>query len=196
VGQVRATGGSGYVCCADLARDEDINGLAETVQRSFGRVDALVLCGGTIGHDPLETARLSEFDMQYRTNLRGNYALIQALLPMLRKQKGQIVFMNSSAGMRASGGSSQHAAIQHALRAIADSLRDEVNGDGIRVLSVYPGRTATPRTARLFQEEGRSYRPELLMQPEDVALMVTHALSMPRTAEVTDVSMRSMIKSY
>jgi NADP-dependent 3-hydroxy acid dehydrogenase YdfG len=34
------------------------------------------------------------------------------------------------------------------------------------------------------------------MQPEDVALMVTHALSMPRTAEVTDVSMRSMIKSY
>jgi len=38
-------------------------------------------------------------------------------------------------------------ATQHALRAIADSLRDEVNADGIRVLSVYPGRTATPRMA-------------------------------------------------
>ena len=82
------------------------------------------------------------------------------------------------------------------MKAIADSLREEVNADGIRVLSVFPGRTATPRMERLFREEGRAYRPELLLQPRDVAAIVIHALKMPRTAEVTEISIRPCAKSY
>lgn len=194
--QIRESGGIGHVCRADLTSDEDIRGLAEQVQRDAGRVDVLVLCGGAIFHGPLERAPLAEFDMMYRANLRGHYALTQALLPMLRKQKGQIVFINSSAGLRSPATVGQFSATQHAFRAVADSLRDEVNGDGIRVLSVYPGRTATPRMAALFEKEGKPYRPELLMQPEDIASMVTHTLCLPRTAEVTDISIRPMMKSY
>jgi len=132
----------------------------------------------------------------YRSNLRAHYALTQALLPMLRKRPGQIVFINSSAGLRSPANVGQFSATQHALRAVADSLRDEVNSDGIRVLSVYPGRTATPRMAALFEKEGRPYRGEFLMQPEDIAAMVIHTLCLPRTAEVTDISMRPLMKSY
>jgi NADP-dependent 3-hydroxy acid dehydrogenase YdfG len=50
--------------------------------------------------------------------------------------------------------------------------------------------------AALFEKEGRPYHPELLMQPEDIASMVVCALSLPRTAEVTDISMRPFLKSY
>jgi NADP-dependent 3-hydroxy acid dehydrogenase YdfG len=194
--QARSSGTRGHVCCADLTRDEDICRLAEMLQREFGRVDVLVLCGGTMFHGPLESAPLAELDMMYRSNLRGHYALTQGLLPLLRKQRGQIVFINSSAGLRSPATVGQYSAMQHALRSVADSLRDEVNSDGIRVLSVYPGRTATPRMAALFEKEGRQYRAELLMQPEDIASMVAHALSLPRTAEVTDISMRPLLKSY
>jgi hypothetical protein len=42
--------------------------------------------------------------------------------------------------------------------------------------------------------EGKPYRPELLLQPGDVASVIVNALSLPRTAEVTDVSIRPMIK--
>jgi len=59
-------------------------------------------------------------------------------------------------------------------------------------LSVFPGRTATPRTRQLFREERKAYRPELLMQPEDVAAMVVHSLKMPRTCEITEISMRPL----
>ncbi|MFI5092231.1 MAG: SDR family oxidoreductase [Candidatus Acidiferrales bacterium] len=194
--QIGKSGGRGQVCPADLTKDEDIRELAQQVQRGPGRVDVLVLCGGAIFHGPLERAPLAEFDMMYRANLRGHYALTQALLPLLRKQKGQIVFINSSAGLRSPATVGQFSATQHAFRAVADSLRDEVNADGIRVLSVYPGRTATPRMAALFEKEGKQYRPELLMQPEDIASMVTHTLCLPRTAEVTDISIRPMLKSY
>jgi NADP-dependent 3-hydroxy acid dehydrogenase YdfG len=122
--------------------------------------------------------------------------MIQTMLPLLRKSKGQIVFINSSAGLRSPATTGQFSATQHAFRSIADSLREEVNADGIRVLSVFPGRTATPRIAKLFEKEGRAYQPDLLMQPEDVAEMVTHSLRLPRTAEVTDIRIRPMQKSY
>lgn len=190
-------GGRAHVCCADVAQDQDVRDLAATVERRFGRADVLILCGGAIFHFPTDQATLDQFDLQYRSNLRGHYALVQAFLPILRKQRGQIVFVNSSVATRPStGGMGQFIATQYALRAIADSLRDEVNDDGIRVLSVYLGRTATPRIAALFEKEGKPYRPELLMQPEDVATVVTNALCLPRTAEVTDISIRPMCKSY
>ena len=159
-------------------------------------MEVLVLCGGTIHHGEHASASLSDLDAQYRANVRGPYRLIQALLPLLRAGCGQIVFINSSSGLHARARSGQFAATQHAMKAIADSLREEVNADGIRVLSVFPGRTATPRMERLFREEGRAYRQELLLQPRDVAAIVIHALKMPRTAEVTEISIRPCAKSY
>jgi NADP-dependent 3-hydroxy acid dehydrogenase YdfG len=194
--QIRTAGGRSHVCRADLTSDEDVQQLVQGINRDFSRVDVLVLCGGAISHGPLERAPLAEFDLMYRSNVRAHYSLIQLLLPLLRKQKGQIVFINSSAGLRSPATVGQFSATQHAFRSIADSLRDEVNGDGIRVLSVYPGRTATPRMEALFKKEGKPYRPELLLQPEAIASMVTHTLCLPRTAEVTDISIRPMLKSY
>ena len=194
--EVRAKGGRARVCPTDWTRDDEIETLATIISREFGRVDVLVLCGGVMFHGRLADASLEELEVQYRANFRGPYALVRLLLPLLRQQPGQIVFINSSAGVRGAGGMGQYSAMQHALRAVADSLRQEVNADGIRVLSLYLGRTATPRMAKLFEQEGRPYRPELLMQPEDVAAMVLHGLTLPCTAEVTDIHMRSMQKSY
>lgn len=194
--EAQINGSLTHVHCTDLTSDQDIENLRQRLEGNHGRVDILILCGGAISHGSLEKASLAEFDLMYRSNLRGHYALTQALLPLLRKQHGQIVFINSSAGLRSPASVGQFSATQHALRAVADSLRDEVNGDGIRVLSIFPGRTATPRMAALFEKDRRPYRPELLMQPEDVASMVVHSLSLPRTAEVTDISMRPFLKSY
>lgn len=68
----------------------------------------------------------------------------------------------------------------------------EVNTDSVGVLSVFPGRTATPRIEALHDKEGRRYPPGLLLQPEDVASVVTNALALPWTAEVTNISIRPM----
>jgi NADP-dependent 3-hydroxy acid dehydrogenase YdfG len=145
--QIHALGSRGHACPADITRDDDIRGLGERFQKDSGHVNILELCGGAIFHGPLENASLADFDLMYRSNVRGHYLMIQTMLLLLRKSKGQIVFINSSAGLRSSAAGGQFAATQHAFRSIADSLRDEGNALGIRVLSVYPGRTATPRIA-------------------------------------------------
>jgi NADP-dependent 3-hydroxy acid dehydrogenase YdfG len=116
-------------------------------------------------------------------------------LPMIKSRQGQIVFINSSAGSNARACVSQYAATKNALKAIADSLRAEVNIYGVRVVSVFPGRTATPMQEMIHRMEGKAYHPELLMQPENVAEMVIKTLSLPRTAEVTDILMRPLTKT-
>jgi NADP-dependent 3-hydroxy acid dehydrogenase YdfG len=179
-----------------LSVDEQQDSLKNDVEQRFGQVDILVMCAGEIAHGPVESAPIADFDKLYRANVRANYRLIQILLPMLRKRPGQIVFINSSAGLSTRPTLGQFSATQHALRALTDALRAEVNADGIRVLSVYPGRVATPRQEKLYSKEGADYKPELLLQPEDIASVVVNALILPRTAEVTDISIRPLAKSY
>jgi NADP-dependent 3-hydroxy acid dehydrogenase YdfG len=189
-----AEAGSGIACRADLTRDEDIARLAARARAELPGVDLLVHAAAIIAVSPLEHASMDDLDSQYRTNVRAPYALSQALLQALRARQGQIAFVNSSAGRNAGAGSSQYAATKHALTAVANSLRAEVNSDGVRVLSIFLGRTATPMQASLTRAEGREYRPEHLIQPSDVAQMALHALSLPRTAEVTEIAMRPMRK--
>jgi short-subunit dehydrogenase len=179
---------------ADLVEDEQVAALASRLLSRDGGVDVLVHSAGTISLGDVATASVRDLDRQYAANVRAPYLLTQALLPTLRANKGQIVFINSTVGLAARANVAQFAATQHALKAIADSLREEINPHGVRVMSVYPGRTATPRQAKIHAIEGKHYPPERLMQPEDVASVVLNALTMPRSTEVTDVKVRPMLK--
>ncbi|MEW5857886.1 MAG: SDR family oxidoreductase [Cyanobacteriota bacterium] len=191
----RATASQVLLYQVDLTLDEDIQQLKTRLQQDVKDVDLLIHSAGVITLGQMKTASLEDFDWQYRVNVRAPYALTQALLPMLTVRQGQIAFINSSAGLNARGGVGQYAATKHALKAIADSLREEVNADGVRVLSIYPGRTASPMQAAIVETEGKTYYPERLLQPEDVAAAVLNALSLPRTAEVTDINIRPLRKA-
>jgi len=97
--QVHALGSRGHACPADLTKDEDIRGLGERFQKEFAHVNILVLCGGAIFHGPLENASLADFDLMYRSNVRGHYLMIQTMLPLLRKSDaGRIVNLSSILG--------------------------------------------------------------------------------------------------
>jgi short-subunit dehydrogenase len=193
--KARAATGRAFSCRADLSLDEEVARLKRDLERDCGHIDILVHSAGVFHMGSVEHAPVAQFDEQFRVNVRAAYLLTQALLPLLRLRQGQIVFINSSVGLSTRAQIAQYSATKHALKALADSLRDEVNSDGIRVLSVYPGRTATPQQAAICRMEGKPYQPELMMQPEDVASAVIGALRMDRTAEITNISIRPMRKS-
>ena len=190
----QATNPNIFLHQADLTSDEDIHQLTKNIQAEFGQVDLLVHSAGIFISGRFDTASVTELDWQYRLNVRAPYLLTQALLPLIKPCQGQIVFINSSAGLNASAGVGQYAATKHALKAIADSLRGEVNAEGVRVISVYPGRTASPMQEKIFQQEGREYAPNRLLQPEDIASTLITVLGLPRTAEVTDIHVRPLKK--
>jgi len=176
----------------DLSFDNEIRQLKASLEQDFESINILIHCAGAFAMGMIEEAPVDKLDWQYRINVRAPYLLTQLLLPELKARRGQIVFINSSAGINARAGVSQYSSMKHALRAIADSLRAEVNMHGVRVLSVYPGRTATAMQAAIYEMEGKTYHPELLMQPEDIASVVINALSLPGTAEITDINIRPL----
>jgi NADP-dependent 3-hydroxy acid dehydrogenase YdfG len=87
-------------------------------------------------------------------------------------------------------GTAAYTAAKAALGALAATLRDELADAGIRVLTVYPGRTASTMQEAVCRAEGQEYDPENVMRPDDVAAMVVAAVSLPRSAEVTEIVMR------
>lgn len=193
----RAHGGQRQHRCyqADLADDAGAERLAAALQRDLPAVDVLVHAAGILHKSPFEEALAAQFDAQYRTNVRAPFVLTQRLLPALKAAQGQVVFVNSSAGLSARAEVGQYAATKHALKAVADSLREEVNAAGVRVLSLFVGRTATRMQADLHAMEGKAYDPGALIQPDDVAALTVQVLAMPRGVEVTDISLRPMRKA-
>src|SRR5262245_53669454 len=174
--------GSEATCySSDLAANIDQFELTQRLIRDLPYVDVLIQSAAAYTTGLIEHASLAEYDIQYQTNVRAPYILTQALLPMLKARRGQVVFINSSSGIIAKPMLAQYASTKHALKAIADSLRGEVNAHGVRVLSVYLGRTASETQDRIHRMEGKPDRPELLLQPEDVASVILNALSLPST---------------
>ncbi|MEP6761754.1 MAG: SDR family NAD(P)-dependent oxidoreductase [Sporichthyaceae bacterium] len=181
---------------ADLTSEASIRGAVEQLLDSGEVVDLLVHCGGQYARGTVQESPSEDLDVQYQLSVRAPYLLTQMLLPGLRSQPSDIVFMGSTVRPAARLGA--YAAAQTAQAALARALRDEMSDGDVRVLTVFPGRTATPRQAQIFRLEGRAdeYRPERLLQPEDVAAITLDALCLPRRAEVTEVWLRPAEATY
>ena len=173
----------------DMADPDQIDRLVQFIRDRFGRLDILVHAAGRYDSGPW--AEIDEHDLM-AVNYHGPVRLTTRLLPFLAPNEGQIVFINSTQGLQAGRNTGAYAASKFALRAFADSLRAELNPSGIRVLTVFAGSTATPMQASLHEKAGRAYRPEEFLQPADVAAMVAAALRLPRTAEVTELTIRPL----
>lgn len=123
-------------------------------------------------------------------NVAAPAELTRLLLPSVQAARGSIVFINSGAGLRAAPNWASYAASKHALKALADALRQEVASAGVRVTSLYPGRTASPMQAAIRQQEGAEYDPDSFIQPASVADVVRYVLAAPHDLSLDDVAVR------
>jgi len=177
----------------DLSTDAGLRSLADSGH--LQALDVLVVSMGLIHTNMTGQATLGQFDEQYASNLRAPFAVVQGALPGLVARQGQLVIVSSSAATRGRAGHGQYRALQAALRSLSESIRDEVNSEGVRVLAMLPGNTAGARQKAMHRQAGVPYREDVLMQPDDIAQMVLASLRLPRSAEVTEIHMRPMKKS-
>lgn len=154
------------------------------------RIDSLVHVAGVVDLGPVADLPANLWESQLAVNLVGPAELTRLLLPLLRVSRARIVFVNSGAGLHAHAGWSAYAASKHGLKALADALRSEESEHGVRVTSIYPGRTATPMQERVHQQEGSEYRPERFITADSVATTILTALDLPDDAALTDLTIR------
>lgn len=154
------------------------------------QLDALVHCAGVIELGPVAQQRLDALVDQLTVNLVAPAELTRLLLPALRSARGTVVFLNSGAGLSAHPGWSAYAASKFGLRALADALRAEEHGHGVRVSTIYPGRTATPMQQEVHRQEGRDYDAADWIDPATVVDAVVRVLDLGEDATISDLTIR------
>ena len=188
--QMRADLPDAAYVVADLADPGTINGLGRQVD---GPVDSLVHGAGVVDLSPVSGLRLAQWEEQLAVNLTAPAVLTRELLPHLRRSRGTVVFVNSSAGLSAGAGWSAYAASKFGLRALADSLRAEEAEHGVRVSTVFPSRTATPMQEKVHEQEGRTYDASRWISPETVVDTLLHVLDVPADATIPEVTVRPVV---
>jgi NADP-dependent 3-hydroxy acid dehydrogenase YdfG len=178
---------------ADLGSVADLKQLLEVIGKRLRRVDVLLHAAGEYSWTEPGSLETDSFDLLFDVNVRAPYLLTQGLLPLLERTRGQVIFINSSVVKSPGQGVAAFKATQHAVQGLVDSLRQDFNRRGIRVSSLFPGRTATPRMRRIYAKQGTPYKPEALLSARDVAQVVVALTALPRQVEITDVQLRSLI---
>jgi NAD(P)-dependent dehydrogenase (short-subunit alcohol dehydrogenase family) len=175
------------VLVADLA---DAAAIEEVAGHLPDALDSVVHAAGVVDLGPVASLSTQAWQSQVAVNLVAPAVLTRVCLPALRAARGTVVFVNSGQGLSANPGWSAYAASKHGLRALADSLRAEELEHGVRVSSIFPGRTATPMQARVHEQKGKEYDPSAWIDPATVVDAILHVLDLPGDATVSDIVIR------
>jgi NADP-dependent 3-hydroxy acid dehydrogenase YdfG len=119
------------------------------------------------------------------TNVLGAAYTVRATLPALKETKGHVLLTGSVAGRRAIVGS-LYSSTKWAISGMGESLRQDVDGTGIRVTVVEPGMVDTP-----FFEASAEGR----LQADDVARAVMFAVAQPPHVDVNEILIRPTAQS-
>ncbi len=168
----------------DLTDTDTIEPSCEVVDE----LDVLVHNAGLSIPGHFGDSHVDEWRATFDVNIFGAVALTLALLPALRQARGQVVFINSGAGRNVSPGMASYSASKFALRAFADSLRTDE--PGLRVTTVFPGRTDTDMQRELVAFEGGDYNPAKFLRADTVAAVVANVVATPPDGHVHEVVIR------
>jgi short-subunit dehydrogenase len=176
----------GETLALDLTRPDTF---AEAVA-GLGRVTNLIHNAGVVELGAVADQEHAVWTHTLTVNVVAPAELTRLLLARVRAERGTVLFVNSGAGLRANAEWASYAASKHALKALADALRDEEAPHGVRVTSLYPGRTATDMQRKVRGQEGATYDPAAFVQAETVADAICSVLNLPRDATIPDLSIR------
>ena len=144
--RLHESSGGDRPAAAGRYRQAQIAAAAECVGKAVGAAGlaGLVNNAGIVVAGPLEILPLDELRRQLEVNVVGQVAVLQAMLPLLRRARGRIVNISSVNDRFAPPYMAPYSASKHALEAINNALRSELRAWGISVSIVEPGATATP----------------------------------------------------
>src|SRR6201995_861591 len=134
----------------DISVESDVAAVANRVAADpRGRpLRALINNAGSAVNAPVEALPIAEWRRQFEVNLFGHVAMIQALMPSLRRSSGTVVNISSIGGKVALPTYPAYAGSKFAMEALSDSLRREVSGSGVKVVVIEPGAVKTAMAER------------------------------------------------
>lgn len=167
----------------DVSSPDQVSELFQAVRERFGSLDFLINNAGA-AHHLANVDRLApeEFRRVVDINLMGTFLCCRAAIPLM--SPGAVIVNNLSvAAHQPFTGMSAYSASKAGALALTNTLREELRGQGIRVLGLIPGAVDTDIWQQFWPEAPR----EKMVSTEDVARAVVLALAMPKNTSVDEI---------
>lgn len=141
------------VATADVAVQAEVLAALVEAERTHGPVDVLITSAGVARPGYFDEVPVEVFERTMAVNYFGTLYPLKAVVPAMRRRgRGAVVLISSGAGLCGIFGYTPYSPTKFALRGLAESLRAELAGTGVRVMIVYPPDTDTSQLA----EENRT----------------------------------------
>jgi len=165
-----------------------------SLPEEFKTIDILINnAGNAHGLDPIQSGSLDDWDAMMDINVKGLLYVSKAIIPgMTERNSGHIINIGSSAGKEVYPKGNVYCASKHAVLAITEGMRIDLNPFGIKVSAVNPGLVETEFSEVRFkggEQADGVYKGYKALQAEDVAEVIYFAVSRPAHVNIADVLM-------
>lgn len=177
----------------DVRDKEAVMEAVESLPKAFSQIDILINnAGNAHGLDPIQEGSLEDWDAMLDINVKGLLYVSKALMPqMIQRKSGHIINIGSTAGKEVYPKGNVYCASKHAVDAINQGMRIDLNPYGIRVGAVNPGLVETEFSQVRFKgDENRAenvYKGFQPLKPEDIAEIIHFVVTRPYHVNIADL---------
>ncbi|NNL03490.1 MAG: SDR family NAD(P)-dependent oxidoreductase [Eudoraea sp.] len=177
----------------DVRDKETVSSAIESLPKEFRHIDILINnAGNAHGLDPIEKGSLEDWDAMLDINVKGLLYVSRAILPqMVERNSGHIINIGSTAGKEVYPRGNVYCASKHAVDAINQGMRIDLNTYGIRVGAVNPGLVETEFSNVRFKGDANRaktvYKGFQPLKPEDIANIIYFVISQPSHVNIADL---------
>lgn len=168
---------------------ESINSIPE----AFSTIDVLINnAGNAHGLDPIQNGDLDDWDAMIDINVKGLLYVSKAIIPqMIERKSGHIINIGSIAGKEVYPNGNVYCASKHAVDALNQAMRMDLNPYGIRVGAIHPGAVETEFSEVRFKGDVNKaatvYKGFEPLHPEDIADIIHFVVSRPYHVNIADL---------
>lgn len=197
VTEIENNGGQAVYHQTDVTSNQEMEALVKTAIDAFGRVDVLLNNAGIMPQSLLSAKKIGDWDNMIDINIKGTLYGIGAVLPYMIEQKsGQIINISSVAGHYAHVGGAVYSATKWAVRAISESLREEMAQaeNNVRMTIISPGAIQTDLLSSVtddqLKENFEKFYENYGISVERVVRTIEQAIDLPEDATWNEVIIR------
>lgn len=182
-----------FTLCFDVKDKEAVKFAFASLPESWRNIDILVNnAGNAHGMDPIQSGNVDNWDAMIDINVKGLLYVSKEVMPgMVARKSGMIVNIGSIAGKEVYPNGNVYCASKHAVDAITNGMRMDLNPFGIKVIGIHPGLVETEFSLVRFKgDENRSntvYKGYAPLQAADIAEIIAFAVTRPAHVVMADI---------
>lgn len=178
----------------DVRNKEEVFAAVQSLPKEFSTIDILINdAGNAHGMDAIDEGNIDDWDAMLDINVKGLLYVSKAILPkMIARKSGQIINIGSTAGKEVYPKGNVYCASKHAVDAINQGMRIDLNGKGIKVGAINPGLVQTEFSEVRFKGDSEKaekvYQGYTPLKSEDVADIIWFAVTRPPHVNIADLT--------